>query len=153
MVTSINVPTASSHTVLSNVVNKADGATNVENPVSVEDISTTNNQLDDLSTSSAEECDRAPDATKAGSNPAIVMGGDLMIPDDIWRSRLQDKGCKRDNLPKKTYKRSTIMALGTKEDPMYYYDLTSIAIDMTEKMYVENTMGRDGVRSQRIRLM
>ena len=68
MVTSINVPTASSHTVLSNVVNKADGATNVENPVLLEDISTTNNQLDDLSTSSAEECDRAPDATKAGSN-------------------------------------------------------------------------------------
>lgn len=34
------------------------------------------------------------------------------------------------------------MALGTKDDPIYYYQLTSIAIDMAEKMYVENTMGR-----------
>ena len=34
------------------------------------------------------------------------------------------------------------MALGTKDDPIYYYQLTSIAIDMAEKVYVENTMGR-----------
>ena len=34
------------------------------------------------------------------------------------------------------------MALGTKDGPIYYYDLTSIAIDISLKIYVENTMGR-----------
>ena len=139
-----NLPKAPNQAVVSNgVVKETDEATNVHNPISLEDpsevvLSTTTQRLEDLLTSSDEEDEKV----SATNNPAIVMGENMMINDNIWKKRLQDKGCKRDKLPKKTYKRSSIMALGTKDDPIYYYDLTSIAIDMTEKMYVENNMGR-----------
>ena len=76
------------------------------------------------------------------SDGSIVMGEDVMIEANLWHQRLQDKGCSKENLPKLTYKKSRIMALGTHEIPVYYYNLTSIAIDMASKMEIEKNMGR-----------
>ena len=34
------------------------------------------------------------------------------------------------------------MALGTKDCPIYYFNLTAIAVDILQKLYSENEMGR-----------
>ena len=73
---------------------------------------------------------------------SIVIGDDLMIETQVWNQRLQDKGCKKEDLPRKSYKQSSIVALGTKANLIYYYHLISIAIDLVQRIYVENTMGR-----------
>lgn len=44
---------------------------------------------------------------------------------------------------KLTYKKLRIMVLGTKEMPVYYYNLTSIGIDLSHKIEDKRTMVRD----------
>ena len=57
--------------------------------------------------------------------------------------RIQDNRCSKSSLPKATYKKSRTLALGPEENPIYYYHLTSIAIDMSQKMLSEYQLGRD----------
>ena len=71
-----------------------------------------------------------------------IVGSEVMIENRLWHQRMQDKGCSKDKLPKLSYRKSRIMALGTKELPIYYYDLTLIAIDLSHKMEDERKMGR-----------
>ena len=53
----------------------------------------------------------------------------IMIPKNEWNNRLQDMGCSKADLKVKRYKGSNIAPYGPKEAPIYYYHLTSIAID------------------------
>ena len=76
----------------------------------------------------------------------ILVGSEVMIDNKLWHQRIQDKGCAKHQLTKMTYRKSRIMALGTKELPVYYYDLTSIAIDLSHKMEDERKMGRGWVK-------
>ena len=62
------------------------------------------------------------------SNNCIIFK-DVRLTDDIWNERLQDRGCSKDELKKKSYKGKQIPAYGTPENIIYYYDLASIAID------------------------
>ena len=52
----------------------------------------------------------------------------------------------KSGLPKLSYKKSRIIALGTPYDPIYYFQLTSIAIDVVQKKLVEQTLGRDWMK-------
>ena len=61
------------------------------------------------------------------SNNSIIFK-DVQLTDDIWNERLQDRGCSKDELKKKSYKGKKISVYGTPENIMYYYDLASIAI-------------------------
>ena len=64
----------------------------------------------------------------------------------MWNQRIQDKGYNNKGLPELTYKKSRIMAFVKPEIPLYYFDLTSIAIDMASKMEVEKKMGQGWIK-------
>ena len=64
------------------------------------------------------------------------------IPADEFKKRIQDKGCKKEELKVKRYKSSMIPAYGPKEDKTYYYDLASIAIDYSKNFKKESQLGR-----------
>ena len=65
----------------------------------------------------------------------------VRIPDHLWTQRLQDKGCTKDKMPAKVYQRAKIPPFGPKGDEIYYYGLTSIAIDIIANMKLENDLG------------
>ena len=66
----------------------------------------------------------------------------VRVEERVWYSRMQDEGCEKSKLPKKTYLQSTIPPIGPKDSPLFYYDLSSIAIDLLKKMWYEKEMGR-----------
>ena len=66
----------------------------------------------------------------------------VSIADERWHARLQDKGCDKDKMPSKTYNRSQIPGIGPKGHEVFYYDLTSLAIDILSNMKTENDLGR-----------
>ena len=68
--------------------------------------------------------------------------GNVKIPDDEWKRRIQDGGCAISELKKKTYKKNKIPGYGPKEAPIYYFDLTSVAIDWLKNFKSENQLGR-----------
>ena len=70
------------------------------------------------------------------SGVSLVMVQEVMIEDNLWHQRLQDKVYNKENLPKATYKKFRIIALSTSEIPVYYYHLAFTAIDMDHKMEI-----------------
>jgi len=66
----------------------------------------------------------------------------VRVEERVWYSRMHDEGCEKSKLPKKTYLQSTIPPIGPKDSPLFYYDLSSIAIDLLKKMWYEKEMGR-----------
>jgi len=55
---------------------------------------------------------------------------------------MNDPGCKNIELPKKTDKQLKIPAVGEKEDILFYFHLSAIAIDFLIIFYSENRLGR-----------
>ena len=74
------------------------------------------------------------------SNKCIIFK-DVRLTDDIWNERLQDRGCSKDELKKRSYKGKRIPAYGTPENIIYYYDLASIAIDYIDAFKEEFEKG------------
>ena len=70
------------------------------------------------------------------------MYANIMIITDEWQNRLQDLGCSQAELKVKRYKGSNIAPYGPKETPIYYYNLTSIAIDYLKSFKKEKDVGR-----------
>ena len=70
----------------------------------------------------------------------------IRIEDRLWQQRIQDEGCVKKDLPKRTYLSSNIPPIGPTETCLYYYHLSSIAIDFLKKMFVEKEMGRGWVK-------
>ena len=66
----------------------------------------------------------------------------VRVPDDVWKARIQDKGCTKEQMPAKTYERSQIPPIGPDGHQIYYYALTSIAIDILSNMKLGNDLGR-----------
>ena len=87
--------------------------------------------------SPVESSDATLDAVGNGDGYASVQ-----IKDDVWNLRLQDKGSTKEMMPAKTYERSQIPPIGPEGYQTYYYDLTSIAIDILSNMKMENELGR-----------
>ena len=78
------------------------------------------------------------------TTPAPEISGymSVKVADEKWHARLQDKGCDKDGMPSKTYNRSQIPGIGPKGHEVFYYDLTSTAIDILHNMKMENDVGR-----------
>ena len=53
----------------------------------------------------------------------------IRLIDSDFNSRIQDTGCLELSRGKKSYKNKKIPSYGPKEQPTYYYGLSSIAID------------------------
>ena len=66
----------------------------------------------------------------------------IMIPTHEWNNRIQDVGCSKVELKVKRYKGSNISPYGPKEAPIYYFHLTSIAIDYLKCFKKEKDLGR-----------
>ena len=66
----------------------------------------------------------------------------IMIPTHEWNNRIQDVGCSKVELKVKRYKGSNISPYGPKEAPLYYFHLTSIAIDYLKCFKKDNDLGR-----------
>ena len=54
---------------------------------------------------------------------------------------MQGEGCKLECLPKKTYRGNKIPPFGQEEEPIYYYGLSSIAIDYIKSINIEKATG------------
>ena len=74
-------------------------------------------------------------------NTVVTTSSSSIFSDDVWRSRIQDKGCVKQMLPKKTYKQSQILPTGPDGEQLYFYGLSCIAIDLAKIMYEQNDLG------------
>ena len=60
---------------------------------------------------------------------------DIKLDNELWFARIQDPGGKKECLPSQRYKMSKIISIGPNEnDVLFYYDLTSIAVDYVKLM-------------------
>ena len=86
----------------------------------------------------------SPVESSATSKDSVSDDGyaSVRVPDDVWKARIQDKGCTKEKMPAKTYERSQIPPIGPDGHQIYYYALTSIAIDILSNMKLENDLGR-----------
>ena len=57
---------------------------------------------------------------------------DLFIDNDTWNIRIQDPGCEESQLKAKCYARNKVMGVGPKENKLFYYHLTAIAVDLNK---------------------
>ena len=103
---------------------------------------------DDDAGSSPSDLSSLPSTTSpnASSLPSTETStneyANVRLQDDLWNQRIQDSGSTLENLPKKHYKRSKIPAIGPKESPMYYFYISSIAIDYLNTFTKEKELGR-----------
>ena len=79
---------------------------------------------------------------QTSSVPNDTSFASVRIPTEEWKQRLQDGGCAKCELKKKTYKKNKIPGYGPVECPIFYYDLTSIAIDWLKSFKNEHLLGR-----------
>ena len=86
--------------------------------------------------------------TVVGSNS---MYANIMIPTVEWENMLQDVGCTKQELKVKQYKNHNIASYGPKEDPLYYYNLSSIVIDYIKYFKREKELGRGWNKVPKIR--
>ena len=56
------------------------------------------------------------------------------VDESIWNLRIQDLGCKENELKAKYYCRNKIMSVGPKGNQLFYYDLTALAVDINKSM-------------------
>ena len=61
--------------------------------------------------------------------------------DEVWHSRIQDKGVTKEQLKKKSYKQYQITPVGSEGEELYYYGLSCIAIDLVKIFYPQKEMG------------
>ena len=54
----------------------------------------------------------------------------VKVNEEVWATRLQDKGNKKEEMPANTYHCSKIPSVGPNGHDVYYYNLTSLAIDI-----------------------
>ena len=79
---------------------------------------------------------------QTSSEPNDSSFASVRIPTEEWKRRLQDGGCAKSALKKKTYQKNKIPGYGPVECPIFYYDLTSIAIDWMKSFKNEHLLGR-----------
>ena len=65
----------------------------------------------------------------------------VKFSDEVWLSRIQDKGVSKELLAKKSYKQSQIPPIGPEGEELYYYGLSCIAINLLKIFYLQKEMG------------
>ena len=66
----------------------------------------------------------------------------VRVPETTWCLLIQDAGCTKEEIPKKTYLQSQIPPIGPLKQKCYYYGLTYIAIDYIKSFQNECKLGR-----------
>ena len=84
-----------------------------------------------------------------GTEDASVSHSNIRIKDDLWEERLQDLGCRKEYIVKKTYQMNSVMAFGPKEDTLYYEQLSASVIDLVKAINTEKKEGRGWKRFPR----
>ena len=72
---------------------------------------------------------------------APIRYGNIRIPDESWNERLQDLGCRKEYVVKKTYRMNQVMPFGPKEDQLYYVHLSKTVIDLVKNIYAKKKEG------------
>ena len=80
---------------------------------------------------------------------AMVPYKNIRIKDDLWEACLQDLGCRKEYLEKKTYRMNSVMSFGPKEDVLYYEQLSASVIDLVKSINEEKKEGRGWKRFPR----
>ena len=112
----------------------------MNNEIGTADVGGGNTDSNDLNIdmSTLEECNEndttvvttsSSSTRQTSSGPIDTSFASVRIPTEEWKRRLQDGGCAKSALKKKTYQKNKIPGYGPVECPIFYYDLTSIAID------------------------
>jgi len=73
----------------------------------------------------------------------ISMYENIIIPQMEWENRLKNAWCTKEELKVKRYKGNNIALYGPKESPLYYYNLSSIAIDYVKSFKKEKDLGQN----------
>ena len=77
--------------------------------------------------------------TDACQDKAPLPFSTIRISDDLWSERLQDVGCKKDELKKHIYRQNKVPAYGPYE--LHYYGLSSIVIDFIKTINCDKSDG------------
>ena len=73
----------------------------------------------------------------------------IRVQDDLWEARLQDLGCRKEYVVKKTYRMNSVMSFGPKEEVLYYEQLSASVIDLVKAINTEKKEGRGWKRFPR----
>ena len=84
-----------------------------------------------------------------GTEDASVSYNNIRVKDDLWEARLQDLGCRKEYLEKKTYRMNSVMSFGPKEEVLYYEQLSASVIDLVKAINTEKKEGRGWKRFPR----
>ena len=102
----------------------------------------TNNEVTPLEASEIFAVYPLEDSVVVGDETAPALPSSILIPNEVWIVRIQDRGCNKSQLEKKTYKKSQIPGIGPDDDKKYYYGLASIAIDFIKIFNKEQELGK-----------
>ena len=102
-----------------------------------------------VNASTVDDMSNAPSTSPTTPTSATILQDDInqttssntIITNELWESRLQDKGTSVDLVPKKTYKQYKITPIGPESQELYYYGLSCIAIDLIKVFYNHKEMG------------
>ena len=83
-----------------------------------------------------------PPPTPDDSTHEDELLGDIRVKKNEWTTRIQDAGCKKADLPKKTYKQAKILGVGDNKEMLFFFNLSAIAINYLKQMGKENKLGR-----------
>ena len=126
------IGSSSSHSLLNNASN---GNANV--------ISTMNESIEVGTVITTEPSPSRPPTLPPLQIPTLSENlhpySEIRIAEELWLSRIQDKGCAKEFLPKATYRQNKIPCYGPNDE--YYYELASIAIDYIKSINLRKVEG------------
>ena len=104
-------------------------------PLSTAIVNSTNDNNSDNNTMAV-----VPESIRPSKSPIEYSA--IRIDDRIWSERLQDEGCRKEDLVKASYRQNKIPPFGPSENQTYYPLLSSIAIDFLKSLVSERKAGR-----------
>ena len=102
-----------------------------------------NTQMPSLPNSNVNTTTVSDKNTEVNTNNDMDNGEEksVIISDDMWKRRLQDKGCAIDELASKNYRGTKIPPVGPKDNELYYPEIAAIAIDFLKSFYEQKEIG------------
>ena len=101
-----------------------------------------NHEVTPIEPNEAVAVDPLDDSVVVCDETVPALPSSILIPNEVWTVRIQDRGCNKSELEKKTYKKSQIPGIGPDDDKRYYYGLASIAIDFIKLFNKEQELGK-----------
>ena len=84
-----------------------------------------------------------PSIVAINNDPTLLKSySEILIDDDLWISRIDDRGCDQNKLSKRSYKQNKIPGVKTAGATVFHIGLSSIAIDYLKMLVNEKELGR-----------